>query len=238
MSTLDKLLMRELKLSRYEVSSLLNQRKVFVNDCLATQPKLALLKGDRISICGEQPFVVKQGNVLRYMLYHKPVGVECSLHPALTNSLYHVTSWDDLYPVGRLDKESEGLVVMTNDGRLYKAITNHDAIEKEYVVSVNRDVTNDELLRLASGIEIMGNDTLPAIVERLDSDEFRIILKEGRNRQIRRMCYKLNLNVTRLIRVRIHDLWLADLKSGEFRNATEVEVAQLKRLYSDRFIAS
>ncbi len=237
MSTLDKVLMRELRLSRDEVALLLQQEQVFVNDCMATQAKLSLLYTDRIVVGRDTPVVVRQGKSLRYVLYHKSGGVECSLNPDLANSLFHVTDWNDLYPVGRLDKESEGLVLMTNDGRLYKAITTHDTIEKEYEVTVNRNISDEELQQLASGIEIMGSVTLPAIVKRCDDNKFRIILKEGRNRQIRRMCYKLKLEVEQLVRVRIYNLWLGELTSGEFRDATAEEIELLRSLYKHKFIA-
>jgi 23S rRNA pseudouridine2604 synthase len=119
---------------------------------------------------------------------------------------------------------------------LYKAITTRDTIEKEYEVTVNRNISDAELSQLASGIEIMGSITLPAIVSRCGNSKFRIILKEGRNRQIRRMCYKLNLEVERLVRIRIHDLMIGDLNPGEFRNATAGEIELLRSLYKHKFI--
>lgn len=237
MSALDKLLMRELKLSRHEVTQLLLQEQVFVNDCMATQSKLSVLSSDRVVVRRGQEVEVRPGKNLRYVFYHKPVGVECSLNRELANSLFHVTDWSDLYPVGRLDKDSEGLLVMTNDGRLYKAITTHNTIEKEYEVTVNRNISDEELQQLASGIEIMGSVTLPAIVKRCDEQKFRIILKEGRNRQIRRMCYKLKLEVEQLVRVRIYKQCLDDLEPGKFRNASGEEIERLRSLYSHKFIA-
>jgi 23S rRNA pseudouridine2604 synthase len=238
MAALDTMLMRALQLNRVEAHGMIEGRFIQVNGVTVTNPKLSVLKTDTVKVTGVSNGLVQNGQSLSYQVYNKPHGVECTLNAAIPNSLCRRVEGLDLYPVGRLDKESEGLVLMTNDGRLYKAITTRDTIEKEYEVTVNRNISDAELSQLASGIEIMGSVTLPAIVERLDNNKFRIILKEGRNRQIRRMCYKLNLNVTRLIRVRIHDLLLGDLKSGEFRNATDVEVAQLRSLYSDRFIAS
>jgi 23S rRNA pseudouridine2604 synthase len=123
-----------------------------------------------------------------------------------------------VYPVGRLDKESEGLLLLTNDGKLYKDIAHAEKIkEKEYVVEVDKELTTSAIEQLASGIVIMGKKTRPAKVRLITPTCFNIILTQGLNRQIRRMCHKLGYEVTSLKRIRITVILLEDLKPGEYR---------------------
>jgi 23S rRNA pseudouridine2604 synthase len=116
----------------------------------------------------------------------------------------------DFFPLGRLDKESEGLMILTNDGSIYREVTS-SKVDKEYIVEVNDMLTNEVILKLSNGIEIMGVKTKPAIVELIDTFNFRIILRQGLNRQIRRMCYKLGYNVLSLKRIRIGNVFLGNL---------------------------
>ena len=135
---------------------------------------------------------------------------------------------ESVYPVGRLDKDSTGLLLLTNDGRLHHRIShpsfNH---EKEYEVTVDKPLPEGVLRKLAKGLPLMGTRTRPASVKRLSSRRFRIVLQEGKNRQIRRMVRKVGNRVVRLKRIRIANIRLADLPSGHWRHLTAKEKDQL-----------
>jgi 23S rRNA pseudouridine2604 synthase len=153
------------------------------------------------------------------LAYNKPVGVESTLNLEITNNLVEATGiLDYFFPIGRLDKASEGLMILTNDGALYKHITDFEsAIEKKYEVEVDQEVDDDFILKLSEGIVIMGSSTMPCKVSRLSNHKFRITLIEGRNRQIRRMCYKLGSQVLRLKRISIGKFSLDDLPVGLYK---------------------
>ena len=133
-----------------------------------------------------------------------------------------------IFPIGRLDKDSEGLILLTNDGDIVNEIlrseNNH---EKEYIVSVERPITDLALRMMAGGVKIRGEITKPAKVARIDVNKFSVILTQGLNRQIRRMCSALGYRAQRLQRVRIVNIELGDLASGHWRNLTDAEIAGL-----------
>ena len=135
-----------------------------------------------------------------------------------------------IYPVGRLDKDSEGLLLLTTDGdivnRLLRAENRH---EKEYVVTVNRPITQEFLRKMAAGVPILDTVTLPCRIRQSGPRQFNIVLTQGLNRQIRRMCEALGYNVVTLERVRIMNIRLGHLKRGRWRNLNEGELAELKR---------
>lgn len=140
-----------------------------------------------------------------------------------------VPQYDTLNAVGRLDKESEGLLLLSNDGAITAAITGDEhLIEKEYEVSVRERITESKINKMASGIELEDGLTLPAKAKQLADHEFRIILKEGRKHQIRRMCEAMHLTVTSLKRLRIGTIKLGTLVPGKFRKLSPQEVASLK----------
>jgi 23S rRNA pseudouridine2604 synthase len=133
-----------------------------------------------------------------------------------------------IFPVGRLDKDSEGLILLTNDGDIVNEILrSENEHEKEYLVSVNRPITDLSLKMLASGVKIMGMTTKPCRVERVDAETFRLVLTQGLNRQIRRMCSALGYRVRRLQRVRIISIHVGALRAGEWRYLSDAEVAGL-----------
>ena len=139
-----------------------------------------------------------------------------------------------LFPVGRLDKESVGLLLLTNDGRLHHQLS-HPGFdhEKEYEVSLQRPITDAELKQMEKGIVLKGRRTRPAVVKRLSGRRFRIILKQGRNRQIRRMARHLGHHVSRLKRIRMANVKLGKLPSGAWRYLTETETKQLLKGLAD-----
>lgn len=166
-----------------------------------------------------------------YVLFHKPRGIECTLNKNIEANLLTVFHHPlRLFPVGRLDKESEGLLLMINDGRLYHQVAHADnKREKEYYVEVHKPVTEEFLQTMRSGVNILNTLTDPCEVFPVESNPkaFRIILKQGMNRQIRRMSYNLGFSVHKLVRTRIMHMQLGDIAEGEWRNLTGEELSEL-----------
>ena len=162
---------------------------------------------------------LQEGKQFVYVAFYKPRGIETTLNQEIPNNLKDILPFkDELFPVGRLDKESEGLLILTNDGRLFdKTLRSEHQIEKEYLVAVNKEITEEFLEKMSNGINILGKMTLPCKVEKVGDFTFKIILIQGINRQIRRMCYKLEYEVLQLIRVRIGNVELENLQPNEYR---------------------
>jgi len=164
-----------------------------------------------------------------YIVLNKPKGYVTSCnHPGEKIVLDLIDIPQRVYPVGRLDKDSTGLLILTNDGGLHQRLS-HPSFdhEKEYDVTVSRHITDGSLQRIAQGLPMMGTKTRPAKIRRLSSRRFRIILKEGRNRQIRRMVRKVGNRVTELRRIRVSKIKLGSLAQGAWRNLTEKEKKEL-----------
>ena len=164
-----------------------------------------------------------------YICLNKPVGITCTTeHGVKDNIVDFIGHEERIFPIGRLDKESEGLILLTNNGDIVNDIlrseNNH---EKEYHVSVDKPVTDAFLTGMAGGVRILDTRTKPCKVSRVGKHEFRIILTQGLNRQIRRMCEVFGYDVKRLQRVRIVNIKLGGLKVGRWRNLTEVELRGL-----------
>jgi pseudouridine synthase len=176
---------------------------------------------------------VKQERHLVYIALNKPKGYVCSMKPTQEDPQIVTDLVDTLervYPVGRLDKETTGLLLLTNDGTLVNKIIHPSAeSEKEYEVTFFLQIPESSLDRLRAGVMLDGEKTLPTRVKKIAPAKIRIILREGRNRQIRRMCQKVGFPVKNLRRVRIKDLLLGDLPLGRWRYLTEAEVTSLKR---------
>ncbi len=167
-----------------------------------------------------------------YYIYHKPVGIECTLNPSIEGNLkQYFTDLPHVYPVGRLDKASEGLLLLTNDGKLCDKITHSDQHqEKEYWVEVDKPFDDHFIEKMEQGVDIMGKRTKPARLTKMDDCAFTIILTQGLNRQIRRMCYKLGYQVIVLRRIRIINVLLGDLPYGQYRQLTSTEIQELKKI--------
>jgi 23S rRNA pseudouridine2604 synthase len=182
--------------------------------------------GDEVRIDGELIGVKKQQI---YIALNKPVGIICTTETHIAdNIIEHVGFPERIFPVGRLDRESEGLILLTNNGDIVNEIlrseNNH---EKEYVVTVDRPITDLALSMMASGVKIMGELTKPSKVTRINAQAFRIILTQGLNRQIRRMCSALGYKAQHLQRVRIMNIHLGNLPPGQWRHLTAAELADL-----------
>ena len=164
-----------------------------------------------------------------YLLLNKPRGIVCTADPREPMNVVDYLGYPGrVFPVGRLDKDSEGLLLLTSDGgivnRVLRAAGGH---EKEYEVQIDRPVTPEFVRRMSEGVPILDTVTLPCRVRRTGERSFNIILVQGLNRQIRRMCEALGANVTYLRRIRIMNLRLGRLQPGQWRALTEAELAEL-----------
>ena len=217
-------LVRQCNVSKDEAGRFIEQNRVQINKCKAVQ-KQFIIETDLVELDGK---TLQQGVVYKYYAFYKPRGIECTLNPAIENNLRELIPFEGhFYPVGRLDKQSEGLLLLTNDGHLYQRIAlSENFKEKEYEVEVNAELSDEAMQQLASGVVIMRvKKTRPAVITRIHSQAFRIILTQGLNRQIRRMCYTVGLEVTSLKRIRISSVKLDGLKPGEYKElkATDIE---------------
>ena len=167
-----------------------------------------------------------------YLAFHKPVGIVCTTDRRVEpdNIIDFIKYPKRIFPIGRLDKSSEGLIFLTNDGdivnKILRARNNH---EKEYIVIVNRQINKDFIQRMSNGVEILETITKNCIVKQLGAKKFKIILTQGLNRQIRRMCEALGYRVQSLKRVRIMNIKL-DIPKGKYREFTKGELFELNRL--------
>jgi 23S rRNA pseudouridine2604 synthase len=182
--------------------------------------------GDEVRIDGELVGLKKRQI---YIALNKPIGITCTTELEVEDNIIDFIGHPErIFPVGRLDKDSEGLILLTNDGDIVNEILrSENEHEKEYVVTVNRPVTDLSLAMLRGGIKIMGEMTKPCRVTRIDAASFRMILTQGLNRQIRRMCSALGYRVQKLRRVRIINITLGSLRTGEWRYLSEAEVERL-----------
>ena len=181
---------------------------------------------DRVEVDGT---ILSLNQKLVYIALNKPREYVTSCDQADTKIVLDLIDIPQrVYPIGRLDKDSTGLLLLTNDGRLHHRLS-HPSFdhEKEYEVSVAKPIPSGTLKSLSKGLPLMGRKTRPATVERISSRKFRIILMEGRNRQIRRMIRKVGNQVTRLHRIRISNIKIGDLKPGSWRHLTSKEKTQL-----------
>lgn len=190
-----------------------------------------VLPGQQVVFCGKR---VQQEEEPILLLVNKPVGIVCTAEKREKNNIVDYLHYPKrIYPVGRLDKESGGLLLMTNQGDLVNKIMRAGNYhEKEYIVTVNRPVTEEFLRGMAGGVPLKELKTMtrPCPVEKLGTKTFRIVLTQGLNRQIRRMCEYFGYRVVSLTRVRIMNLTLGDLAPGTYRKITEREMTELKKL--------
>jgi 23S rRNA pseudouridine2604 synthase len=214
--------------SRREADRLIEQGRVTINGKI---PEMGtkVAPGDEVRVNGE---LVQQNNEKPiYLAFYKPVGIECTTNLSVRDNIVDYINYQErIFPIGRLDKASEGLIFMTNDGdivnKILRARNNH---EKEYIVTVNHPITDRFIDRMSNGIPILETITKKCKVEQISKYVFRIILTQGLNRQIRRMCEYLDYEVTALKRTRIINISL-DVQEGKYRNLTDAEVAELNKL--------
>ncbi|HEX4152163.1 MAG TPA: 23S rRNA pseudouridine(2604) synthase RluF [Steroidobacteraceae bacterium] len=211
--------------SRREADQWIEAGRVTLNGVRA-QLGLKVEANDEVRVDGE---IIGARKKPIYIALNKPVGVTCTTEPHVKDNIVDFVGHSErIFPVGRLDKDSEGLILLTNDGDIVNQILrSENEHEKEYLVQVNRPITDLSLAMLASGVKIMGVMTKPCKATRAGRDGFRLILTQGLNRQIRRMCSALGYRVERLRRVRIINIELGGLMPGEWRYLSDAEIAGL-----------
>ena len=220
--------------SRRRGEDLIRQGRVSVNGQTVSQLGTRIdPAADRVAVDGT-PIAWQPEPI--YIALNKPEGYVTSCdHPGEKTVVDLVALDQRVYPVGRLDKDSTGLLLLTNDGRLHHRLS-HPSFdhEKEYEVSVARPIAADALNRLAAGLPLMGRRTRPAAVQKLSDRRFRIILKEGRNRQIRRMVGKVGHRVVTLKRTRVACIRLGGMEKGRWRYLSESEIKGLEELTKEK----
>ena len=216
--------------SRRESDKLIAAGLVKVNGKVVTEMGVKIeTESDKVEVDEAQ---VKESRNLVYIALNKPKGYVCSMKatradPDIVIDLVDVG--ERIYPVGRLDKETTGLLILTNDGRLVNKIIHPSAeSEKEYEVTFNVQVPEGALDKLRAGVKLAGEHTLPTKVKKVGPAKIHIILREGKNRQIRRICQKVGFPAKNLKRIRIKNLYLDDLPLGRWRRLTESEVKSLQ----------
>jgi 23S rRNA pseudouridine2604 synthase len=211
--------------SRREADSWVEGGRVSINGVLAVLGA-KVQAGDAVRVDGR---AVGGETAHAYIALHKPVGIECTTDPRVPhNVIEFVSHRERIFPIGRLDKDSEGLLLLTNDGDIVNDLLRaRHGHEKEYLVTVDRPVTDAFVNGMASGVEIIDRITAPCRVHKVGKNVFRIILTQGLNRQIRRMCEVFGYTVRRLIRVRFVNILLEGLSPGQWRNLTRAELAEL-----------
>lgn len=223
--------------SRREADNLITQGRVLLNDEPA-QLGNRYNPGDSVEVDGslittaDKP---KKQEKLVYLAFNKPVGITTTSEEKIPgNIIAYIKHPKRIFPIGRLDKDSEGLIFLTNDGdivnKILRAGNNH---EKEYIVKVNKPVDGYFMQKMAAGVRIKDGLTKPCIVKKVSTHTFRIILTQGLNRQIRRMCEHFDYTVMSLQRVRIMHIKLDGIALGKWRYLSEVEIDRLKEMVSN-----
>jgi 23S rRNA pseudouridine2604 synthase len=212
--------------SRREVKRLLENERITVNGVVSNKDT-EVEEGDTVLI-DHKPIPRKQSSI--YIAFNKPVGITCtSNHQIKGNILECVKVPERVFPVGRLDKASQGLILLTNDGELANRISQSDfGHEKEYEVTLNQPVTELFLQKMAEGVPVLNSITKPAKTKFVSKYVFRITLTQGLNRQIRRMCKTLGYEVEKLERIRIMNIHLHTLEAGKWRELKPDELLTLK----------
>ena len=216
--------------SRRAADRFIEEGKVRINGEI-TEIGSRVEEGDQVEVEGQKIIKsIKQKNI--YLAFNKPIGIVCTTDRRVEpdNIIDFIKYPKRIFPIGRLDKPSEGLIFLTNDGdivnKILRARNNH---EKEYIVSVNRPINKDFIQSMSNGVKILDTITKNCFVKQLGQKTFKIILTQGLNRQIRRMCESLGYKVKSLKRVRIMNIKL-DVPTGKYREITKEELIELNRL--------
>lgn len=218
--------------SRREADKLLEQGRITIN---GKKPELGTKVSDADEICVDGKNIKKTEEKHVYIAFNKPIGIVCTTDTKRekNNIVDYINHPKRIFPIGRLDKPSEGLILLTSDGdivnKILRARNNH---EKEYIVRVDKPITPKFLEKMRNGVPILDTVTKKCEVEQIDTLQFRIVLTQGLNRQIRRMCEYLGYEVKKLKRIRIMNIKL-DLPIGKWRDLTDAEMKKLAQLLQD-----
>ena len=211
--------------SRREADTLIEKGKVTINGVVAVQGT-KVNEGDIVEVSGRK---IRPDDDMIYIACNKPLGVTCTTDKRDPSNIIDYIGFDErIFPVGRLDKNSSGLILLTNDGSIVnKLLRAENGHEKEYLVTVNRPYDKEFIKSMESGVPVLGQLTLPCKLKPSGDKTFKIILHQGLNRQIRRMCEFLGYKVTRLKRIRFMNINLGDLETGKWRYLTSDEKKEL-----------
>ncbi|WP_396152273.1 23S rRNA pseudouridine(2604) synthase RluF [Flavobacterium sp.] len=214
--------------SRREADRLISEGRVTING-LVPEMGTKVLETDEIRVDGK--LIRENRDKPIYLAFNKPVGIECTTNQSVRNNIVDYINYPErIFPIGRLDKASEGLIFMTNDGdivnKILRARNNH---EKEYIVTVDKPITDRFIQKMGNGVPILDTVTRKCKVEQISKYIFKIVLTQGLNRQIRRMCEYLGYEVTALKRIRIINISL-DIQVGRYRDLTPAEIKELNQL--------
>ncbi len=210
--------------SRRGADKIISQGRVFINGEIAVLGS-KVRRDDLVKVDGE---LINKIEEKIYIAFNKPLGIECTGNQKVKNNIIDYIKFNKrLFTIGRLDKDSEGLILLTNNGDIVNNVLRaENKKEKEYLVTLNKKMDKDFIQKMRSGVRIMGKLTKKCYVEKTYENQFKIILTQGINRQIRRMCNSLGYRVTKLKRIRVMDIEL-DTKVGEYRFLDENEIKQL-----------
>ena len=215
--------------SRREADQYVLDGRVTINGEIAVMGSKISLEDD-VSVDGER---ISKKNIKKlYLMLNKPKGIVCTTDSGVekSNIIDFINHPQRIFPIGRLDKTSEGLIFLTNDGDIVnKILRARNFHEKEYVVTLDKPVTKEFISSMSKGIPILQTITRPCIIQQIQKKEFKIILTQGLNRQIRRMCEHLNYKVIKLKRIRIMNVCL-DIEIGKWRHLSITEIDEIKRL--------
>ena len=217
--------------SRREADNLIENKRVKIDGVVA-ETGMKVSKSNVVTIDNK---VIKNNNDIIYLALNKPVGITCTTEKAVKGNIVDFINHNKrIFPIGRLDKDSQGLIFLTNDGdivnKILRAGNNH---EKEYIVTVDKPITNSFINKMSNGVPILDTVTKKCTVKKVSTFKFNIILTQGLNRQIRRMCSYFNYNVVKLERIRIMNVKLDKLPLGKWRYLTEEELTCINKLISD-----
>lgn len=217
--------------SRREAEKLVEQARVTINGELVLL-SARVQAGDEVAIDGER---IKSSKKAIYLALNKPVGVTSTTDTTDKSNIISFMNFPKrIFPVGRLDKDSEGLILLTNDGDIVnKILRAGNNNEKEYIVTVDKELTSEMIRQMGNGVKIIGERTKPCYIKQEGARRFRIILKQGLNRQIRRMCAEFDYKVKSLTRIRIMHITLGSLAAGKWRYLTQPEIVQLEKALSN-----
>lgn len=215
--------------SRREADRLIEANRVTIN---GKKPELGtkVMPGDDVRVDNKSIAATAKNKSDRvYIAYNKPIGITCTTEKKVKGNIVHAIGHKErIFPIGRLDKPSEGLIFLTSDGDIVnKILRAENAHDKEYVVTVDKPISERFVKRMSQGVPILGTITNPCKVTPQGKFVFRIILTQGLNRQIRRMCEYLGYEVKKLKRVRIMNVKLGNLKPGQWRDLSEQEMKEI-----------
>ena len=210
--------------SRRGADKIISQGRVYINGKVAVLGS-KISRDDLVKVDGE---LINKIEDKIYIAFNKPVGIECTGNQKVKNNIIDFINFNKrLFTIGRLDKDSEGLILLTNNGDIVNNVLRaENKKEKEYLVTLNKKIDKDFINKMRTGVRIMGKLTKKCYVEKTYENQFKIVLTQGLNRQIRRMCNSLGYRVTKLKRIRVMNIQL-DTKVGEYRFLDENEIKQL-----------